>query len=147
MPLPITEEPSRLAINIPGRAPSPLGTYPHALKAGPFIFLSGQGARDAKTGKEAGLTLGPQGQVTGYDIEAQTHAVIKNLKTVLEAANCTLEDLVDVTVFLADMKDFEGYNRVYAEYFSFNNPPARTTIESKPPGHNFIEIKAVAYKP
>lgn len=128
-------------------APGPLGKYPHAVMAGEFVFFSGQGARDAATNRTAGVTLDEGGQVVSYDIAAQTRAVIENLKTVVTAAGLMLEDLVDVTVFLRDMSDFEAYNRVYGEYFGFENPPARTTIEARPPGHNFIEIKAVGYKP
>lgn len=138
---------SRLNIYLEDGAPSPLGKYPHAVIAGDFVFLSGQGARDPETGKTVGVTLGPDGKVTGYNMEAQTHAVLKNLKTVAEASGLTFADLVDVTVFLRDMADFDIYNRVYAEYFSFPNPPARTTVESRPPGDNFIEIKATGYKP
>jgi 2-aminomuconate deaminase len=135
----------REAINIEENAPSPLGAYSHAVKAGNLLFLSGQGCRDAKTGIEAGITVDASGKVTAYDIEAQTHGCIRNMITVLEAAGLTLKDLVDVTVFLADMKDFARYNKVYAEYFSFEGPPARTTIQAAAlPGKNFIEIKAIA---
>jgi 2-aminomuconate deaminase len=71
----------RIAINIPEKAPSPLGSYSHAVQAGPFIYLSGQGARDAETGKEAGVTLDDKGDVLSYDIEVQTHAVIRNMRS------------------------------------------------------------------
>ena len=126
-------------------APSPLGNYSHAMKAGPLLFVSGQGARDPHTGVEAGITCDADGKVTAYDIEVQTRAVIANLQTVLKAAGLTLEDVVDVSVFLADMKDFPKYNKVYSEYFSFAGPPARTTVQAAAlPGKNFIEIKAVA---
>lgn len=142
-----TQTAERLAINIPEKAPSPLGCYSHAVRAGRLLFISGQGARNPKTGKEAGVTLDDAGHVVSYDIEAQTHAVIQNLQSVLQAAGCTLHDLVEVQVFLANMADFERYNRVYAQYFSFGNPPARTTIEARPPGHNFIEMRATALCP
>lgn len=148
MPSSASHTPDRVAINLPaGQAPLPLGAYSHAVKAGPYVYLCGLGARNAETGKEDGVVLDAQGQVVSYDIEVQTRTVIQNLITVLAAADCRLEDLVDVTVYLKDMKDFPYYNKVYAEYFGFENPPARTTVESAPPGHNFIEIKGIAYRP
>lgn len=137
----------RVAINVREDAPSPLGSYSHAVWAGDLLFVSGQGARNAQTGKEAGVTLDEKGAVTAYDIKVQTRAVLENLKVVLEAAGCGLHDLVDVSVFLKDMGDFAQYNQVYAQYFSFENPPARTTVAvAALPGKNFIEIKAIAYK-
>ena len=103
------------------------------------------GARDPKTGTESGVTLDSSGKVVSYDIEEQTRACIRNLQTVLEEAGCTLKDVVDMSVFLHDMNDFAKYNRVYGEYFNFEGPPARTTIQAaKLPGNNHIEIKAVA---
>ena len=138
----------RQPIQVETEAPMPLGAYSHAVKAGQLLFVSGCGARDAKTGTESGVTLDAQGNVTAYDIEVQTRACIKNLETVLKAAGCTLQDLVDVSVFLADMNDFAKYNKVYAEFFSFAGPPARTTIQAaKLPGKNFIEIKGIALCP
>ncbi len=132
-------------ITITGKAPSPLGAYSHAVKAGNFLFVSGQGARNADTGKEEGVQLDASGKVLSYDIEVQTEWVIKNLKVVLEEAGLSLEDVVDMSVFLADMDDFAKYNGVYAKHFSFPNPPARTTIQAaRLPGKNFIEIKAIA---
>lgn len=138
---------SRQNIFLEKEAPSPLGKYPHAVVAGDFVFFSGQGARNPETGETVGVELTEQGTVASYNMEMQTRAVLENLKSVVEAAGLTFADLVDVTVFLRDMDDFNAYNQVYAEYFSFPNPPARTTIESRPPGHNFIEIKATGYKP
>jgi reactive intermediate/imine deaminase len=136
-----------VAVQLGADAPAPLGSYSHAVWAGDILYVSGQGARDAATGKEAGVTVDDAGSVTAYDIEVQTRAVLNNLKHVLEASGCTMQDLVDVSVFLKDMKDFQKYNRVYAEFFSFPNPPARTTVAvAALPGKNFIEIKAIAYK-
>ena len=134
----------RVAINVPEKAPAPLGCYSHAVKAGPFLILSGQGAREPETGIEAGLVLNAKGEVQSYDIAAQTHAVIRNVKTVLQAGGCELKDVVEVNVYLADMTDFAAYNSVYAEYFSCEGAPARTTIEARPPGRNFIEMRVVA---
>lgn len=136
----------RIPVNVVAeKAPGPLGNYSHAVKAGQLLFVSGMGARDPKTGTESGVTLDASGNVTAYDIEVQTRACIRNLQTVLEEAGCSLEDVVDMSVFLADMKDFQMYNKVYGEYFSFQGPPARTTIQAAAlPGKNFIEIKAIA---
>jgi reactive intermediate/imine deaminase len=135
----------RNAIKVKGNAPQPLGAYSHAIQAGNLLFVSGQGARSGKDESEVGVTLDLSGNVIKYDIEQQTRAVLDNLTTVLTSAGCTLKDLVDVTVFLKDMNDFETYNKVYAQYFSFENPPARTTVQvAGLPGKNFIEIKAIA---
>lgn len=115
--------------------------------AGDLLYVSGQGARDGATENEAGVTLDEHGSVAAYDIEVQTRAVLENLKNVLKAAGCSMEDLVDVSVFLKDMNDFPRYNRAYSEFFSFRNPPARTTVQvAGLPGKNFIEIKAIAFK-
>jgi reactive intermediate/imine deaminase len=126
-------------------APAPLGAYSHARVAGNLLYLAGQGARDANTGVEVGVTLDDSGKITGYDIKAQTHAVIKNMTTVLHAYGLDLTNLVDVSVFLANMDDFSSFNSVYSEYFTFPEPPTRTTIQAaRLPGRNFIEIKAIA---
>ncbi len=138
----------RQAILVEEPAPSPLGAYSHAIRAGKLLFLAGQGCRDPHTGIEAGITMDSRGTVTAYDIEAQTHGCIANLERVLKAAGLSLNALVDITVFLADMNDFQLYNKVYEKYFSFPDPPARTTIQAaKLPGRNFIEIKGIAVFP
>ena len=138
----------RQAVNITGDAPAPLGNYSHAIKAAGLLFVSGQGARDPRTGKEQGVILDSAGNVVEYDITEQTKAVLNNLTNVLHQAGCTLQDLVDVSVFLKDMDDFAEYNAVYSQYFSFETPPARTTVQvAGLPGNNFIEIKAVALCP
>jgi len=142
------ETSGRVAVNIPEKAPSPLGSYSHAIRAGQFLYLSGQGARDPESGQEVGISVDATGKVTAYDIEAQTQAVIKNMGAILEAAGLTLKDLVDVSVFLADIADFPKFNKVYSQYFAFEGPPARTTVQAAAlPGKNFIEIKAVAFYP
>jgi 2-aminomuconate deaminase len=135
----------RKAIHVEEPAPVPLGSYSHAIRAGHLLFISGQGCRDPHTGVECGITLDAEGKVSSYDIEAQTNGCIANLKRVLDAAGLGLEDLVDMTIFLANMKDFAAYNKVYAQHFNFAEPPARTTIQAAAlPGRNFIEIKAIA---
>ena len=137
----------RLFINITGDAPAPLGNYSHAVKAGDFVFLCGLGARNPQSGKEVGVELDEHGDVLWYDIEVQTRQVMENMITVLKASGCQLTDVVDVTVYLKDMADFPKYNTVYGVYFSTpEKMPVRTTIQATPPGLNFVELKAVAYK-
>ena len=139
---------AREAIHVSGKAPSPLGSYSHAVKAGDFLFLSGQGARNPDSGLEEGVTLDASGKLISYDIDVQTRAVMRNMIVVLKAGDCDLKDLVDVSVFLADINDFSRFNQIYAEYMNFDGPPARTTVQAAAlPGKNFIEIKAVAFCP
>lgn len=128
-----------------GGAPAPVGLYPHARRAGNLLFLSGLGPRDADGKTIPGLKHDADGQVIDYDIEAQCHSVFRNVRSVLEAAGSSWEQLVDVTVFLTDIpRDFEAFNRVYAEYFA-DNQPARTTVEvNRLPTPIAIELKCVA---
>ncbi len=127
------------------RAPEPVGLYPHAKRVGNLLFLSGVGPRERGQKKIPGVELGPNGEITSYDIEAQCHSVFKNVKAILEDAGAKWEDLVDVTVYLTNMKaDFPIYNRLWAEYFK-NNPPCRTTLEINAlPTPIAIELKCVA---
>jgi len=127
------------------QAPKPVGLYPHAKRVGNLLFLSGVGPRKAGTDKIPGVELDEQGNILSYDIEAQCHSVFQNIKTILEAADASWLDLVDVTVFLTNMNDdFAIYNRVYAEYFS-DNQPCRTTVEiNKLPTPIAIELKCIA---
>ena len=125
-------------------APRPLGAYAHAARAGQLLFISGQGAREPATGRERGVALDGNGRMKSYDIREQTRAAIANVEAVVRAAGGTLEDIVDVTVFLLNMADFVAYNEVYAEAFG-SHRPARTTVGAASlPGNNAIEIKAVA---
>ena len=89
--------------------------------------------------------MGENGNVIAYDIEAQCHSVFKNIKTILEEAGSSWDKLVDVTVFLTNMKDdFKTYNRIYAEYFK-DNQPCRTTVEINClPTPIAIELKCIA---
>ena len=116
------------------RAPEPVGPYPHARRAGPFLFVSGTGPR------QRGSSKIPQG------FEAQCRATLDNVGAILGDAGATWADVVDVTVFLTNMDaDFKTMNRIYAEYFK-DPRPARTTVEvTKLPTPISIEIKAVAY--
>ena len=126
-------------------APKPMGLYPHARRVGNLLFLSGIGPRDAKTDTIPGLELDKHGQFKTFDFEAQCRAVFDNVRTGLEASGARWENLVDVTVFLVDMKrDFHTYNRVYTEYFA-SNQPCRTTVGvSSLPSAIAIELKCIA---
>lgn len=140
-----TQIEGRKQINPESRAPKALGSYSHAVQVGSLVFVAGQGCRDAATGMEAGVKIGPDGEVIEYDIEVQTRGVLENLASVLEAAGLTLADVVDATVFLKSMDDFQKYNQVWAEHFTSACPPSRTTVAvADLPGRNFIEIKAIA---
>ena len=126
-------------------APKPVGLYPHARKVGDLLFLSGVGARDAKTNEIHGNVYDKNGKLVSYDIEAQCHTVFQNVKAILEASGSSWDKLVDVTVFLINMEDdFKAYNKVYAEYFK-DNQPCRTTLGiSALPTPIAIELKCVA---
>lgn len=130
------------------KAPEPVGLYPHARKVGNLLFLSGVGPRERGTKKIPGVELNEQGQIISYDIEAQCHSVFRNIKYILEDAGSSWENIVDVTVFLTNMKDdFPTYNRLWAEYFS-SNPPCRTTLEINClPTPIAIELKVIATIP
>lgn len=126
-------------------APAALGAYPHARRVGQLLFLSGLGPRDPQTGQVPGLQLDNAGNVVDYDFETQCHCVFRNIRAVLEAAGSSWSDLVDVTVFLTDMKrDFAAMNRIYTSYFQ-EHQPCRTTIEvGALPTPIAIELKCIA---
>jgi 2-aminomuconate deaminase len=115
----------------PTRAPEPVGAYPPARRVGNLLFLSGQGPRRRGDKNIPGVTLGPDGKVQTYDIEAQVRACFDNVRAVLEENGSSWDKIVDVHVFLTDMqRDFPTYNRIYAEYFPAGpNQPTRTTVE------------------
>ena len=127
------------------KAPEPVGLYPHARKVGNLLFLSGIGPRERGNKEIPGVELDDRGNILSYDIETQCHSVFKNVRTVLEDAGSNWTNLVDVTVFLTNMKeDFEIYNRIYAEYFK-GNQPCRTTVEIiSLPTPIAIELKCIA---
>ena len=126
-------------------ASTPLGAYPHARKVGNLLFLSGIGPRNPKDNSIPGLELDKDGNILKYDIEAETHAVFANVKAVLEASGSSWNKIVDVTVFLTNMKkDFTVYNKIYNEYFK-DVQACRTTIEIKSmPKPIAIELKVIA---
>jgi 2-aminomuconate deaminase len=126
-------------------APEPVGLYPHARKVGDLLFLSGVGPRERGKKEIPGVELDDNGNVLSYDIEAQCHSVFSNVKAILEDSGTTWENLIDITVFLTNMKDdFQTYNRIYAEYFR-DNQPCRTTVEINClPTPIAIELKCIA---
>lgn len=130
-------------------APKPVGLYPHSRKVGNLLFLSGVGPRvaksDANDSSVPGLKLDHNGNFIEFDFEAQCHSVFQNIKAILKDSGSSWENLVDVTVFLVNMKrDFATYNKVYAEYFK-DNQPCRTTVEiTALPTPIAIELKCIA---
>jgi 2-aminomuconate deaminase len=127
------------------KAPEPVGLYPHARRVGNLLFLSGVGPREQGNKNIPGVQLDEKGNILSYDIEAQCHSVFKNVKHILEDSDSGWDKIVDVTVFLTNMKnDFETYNRIYAEYFK-DNQPCRTTVEVNAlPTPIAIELKVIA---
>ena len=122
-----------------------MGLYPMTRQVGNLLFVSGMGPREAGTDNIPGLKLDKHGNYIEFDFEAQVHSVFKNVKTALEEAGSSWDKIVDVTVFLVNMKrDFQTYNRVYAEYFK-ENQPCRTTVEVNAlPSSIAIELKVIA---
>ncbi|HNO76467.1 MAG TPA: RidA family protein [Phycisphaerae bacterium] len=130
------------------RAPEAVGAFPHAKRAGDLLFLSGIGPRKRGTKVIPGVTMDDAGCVVSYDIAAQTVAVFENVRTVLEDAGASWNDILDVQVFLTNMKqDFATFNKLYAEYFAGEGKPnpTRTTIEINclPTPIN-VELKVIA---
>ena len=127
------------------QASTPLGAYPHARKVGNLLFLSGIGPRNPKDNSIPGLELDKDGNITRYDFEAECHAVFANVKAVLEASGSSWNKMVDVTVYLTQMKkDFPSYNKIYGEYFK-EVQACRTTVEVKSlPTPISIELKVIA---
>ena len=137
--------PNQNQITVTENAAKPLGAYPHARRAGNLLFLSGIGPRDPKDNSIPGLELDAAGNIIKYDIEAECHSVFANIKAVLEASGSSWDKIIDVTVFLTNMKtDFPIYNKVYADYFT-SVQACRTTVEVKSlPSPIAIELKVIA---
>ncbi len=127
------------------RAPEPVGLYPHARRVGNLLFLSGVGPRERGTKEIPGVELNNSGEIVSYDIATQCRSVFQNVRYILEDSGSSWEQIVDVTVFLTNMKDdFATYNRIYAEHFS-ENRPCRTTVEiNSLPTPIAIELKVIA---
>lgn len=130
---------------VSGRAPEPVGAFPHAKKVGNLLFLSGIGPRVRGQKAIPGVRLDDQGEIESYEIETQCRTVFENVRTVLEDAGSSWDRIVDVTVFLTNMKeDFATFNKLYAEAFA-TNQPTRTTIEINClPTPIAIELKVIA---
>ena len=130
------------------RASEPVGAFPHAKRVGNFLFLSGIGPRTRGSKEIPGVTLDPAGNIVSYDIEKQCRAVFENVRLVLEDADASWNDIVDVTVFLTNMKkDFPIYNKLYADHFAgpAKPNPTRTTIGvTALPTPIAIELKVIA---
>ena len=131
------------------RAPEPVGAFPHAKRVGNSLFLSGIGPRVRGSENIPGVTLDAAGNTVSYDIEEQCRSVFENVRLVLEDAGASWNDIVDVTVFLTNMKqDFPIYNKLYAEHFAGPGKPnpTRTTIGvTALPTPIAIELKVIAY--
>ncbi len=127
------------------KAPEPVGLYPHARKVGNLLFLSGVGPRERGKKSIPGVNLDKNNRIETYDIEKQCHSVFKNIKYILEDAGSCWDNIIDVTVFLTNMKDdFKIYNKIYAQYFK-DNQPCRTTVEINClPTPIAIELKVIA---
>ncbi|WP_199611132.1 RidA family protein [Flocculibacter collagenilyticus] len=138
----MSDHPQRFDSN---KAPAPVGLYPHARRVGDLLFLSGVGPRQKGSKAIPGVTLDDNGNIADYDIEAQCRSVFNNVRYILEESDSSWEQLVDVTVFLTNMKDdFATYNKLYAEYFA-DNQPCRTTVEINClPTPIAIELKCIA---
>jgi len=131
------------------KAPKPVGLYPHARKVGNLLFLSGVGPRKANSDVNdsfvPGLELDHNGNFKTFDFEAQCHSVFQNVKTILEESGSSWDKLVDITVFLVDMKrDFKQFNEIYATYFKENQPCRTTVAIDSLPTPIAIELKCIA---
>lgn len=124
----------------------PLGNYPHVKRVGDFIYVSGTSSRRPDN-THIGAEQDTEGQWQ-LDIRKQTKAVIENIGALLQSMDADLSDLIDLTTFLVDMKDFKGYNEVYGTFFNHTGPTRTTVAVHQLPHPNLlIEIKAIAYKP
>ncbi len=127
------------------KAPEPVGAYPHARRFGNLLFLSGVGPRQPGTKKIPGVELNEHGDIISYDVRIQTESVIQNIKYILEASGSSLDKVIDIQVFLTNMKnDFKIFNEVYAQHFSTIGA-TRTTIEvGALPTPIAVEFKVIA---
>ncbi len=127
------------------KAPEPVGKYPHARKVGDLLFLSGVGPRKPGTNVIPGVMVDGQGDILGHDIEIQCHSVFENVNIILKESGSHWDNLIDITIFLTDIKrDFDIFNEIYSDYFQ-SNQPCRTTVEiSALPTPIAIELKCIA---
>ena len=141
-----TSSPATIDVD-PTSAPAPVGAYPHARMVGDLLMLSGVGPRQAGTDEiPGGPRWNEDGEPSDYDIIAQTNACIDNVEAILKASGSSIDDVVDVTVFLVDMeRDFAGFNQVYAERLGHIRP-TRTTLEvGALPTPISVELKVMAH--
>ncbi|TVQ54097.1 MAG: RidA family protein [Phycisphaerales bacterium] len=133
---------------VSNRAPEPVGAYPHARRVGQLLFLSGVGPRKRGTKEIPGVTLNADGSIAAYDVEAQCRSCFDNVRAVIEDSGSSWDNIVDVLVFLTNMKDdFATFNQIYAEYFAGEGKPnpSRTTIEvGALPTPIAVELKVIA---
>ncbi|MFQ5413084.1 MAG: RidA family protein [Phycisphaerae bacterium] len=143
----MSQDPTKSAVRT-NAAPDPVGAYPHARRVGNLLFVSGLGPREPGTGAIPGTTFDDDGHVVSYDIAAQCRSVFKNIRTVVEDAGSSWDRIVDVLVFLTNMRDdFATFNRLYAEHFA-TNQPTRTTVEvTRLPTPIAVELKVIATMP
>ena len=129
---------------VEGKA-TPRGSFPHLKVVGDLIFVSGTSSRRPDE-SFAGVDIDESGTVI-LNIRDQTRAVIENIRDILRSVDADLDDIVDISSFLVNMDDFDGYNEVYSEFFNFEGP-TRTTVavHQLPHPHLLVEIKAVAQK-
>jgi 2-aminomuconate deaminase len=134
-----------MSVTVSTRAAEPVGHFPHSRRVGNLLFLSGIGPRARNSKVIPGVQLNAAGEIESYDIATQCRAVFENVKLVLEDSGAQWHQLVDVTVFLTNMKsDFQTYNKLWAEFFK-DNPPCRTTVEVVAlPTPIAIELKCIA---
>jgi len=127
------------------KAPEPVGAYPHARRFGDLVFLSGVGPRKPGTKIIPGVELNKDGDIISYDVKIQTESVIENIRNILEASGTSLEKIIDIQVFLTNMKhDFKDFNEVYAKHFT-SIGATRTTIEvGALPTPIAVEFKVIA---
>lgn len=127
------------------RAPEPVGAYPHARRVGNLLFLSGVGPRERGTRVIPGVTLSEDGTILDHDITEQTLSVFRNIRYIIEDAGSRWENIIDVQVYLTDMKnDFPVFNKLYAEHFA-GVDACRTTIEiGALPTPIAVELKVIA---
>ena len=131
--------------NIINNAPTPVGNYPHSVSVNGILYLSGVGPRHPKDNTIPGNKYDHDENLLDYDIKQQTHAVMDNVKIILEESNSSWNNLIDITVFLTDMKnDFNKFNQIYNLYFKKAHA-CRTTIEVNAlPTDIAIELKCIA---
>jgi 2-aminomuconate deaminase len=131
--------------NIITNAPKPVGNYPHSIEINGMLYLSGIGPRSSVDNVISGNEYDTNGSLVKYDIEQQTHSVFDNIKIILEESNSSWENLIDITVFLTDMKnDFKRFNEIYNLYFPKGHA-CRTTIEVNAlPTDIAVELKCVS---